>query len=106
VFVHQKLYSVFVVTIWCAVVSLLKAMLKESHAVERKTNGDHFYFSDKYFVSLGPWMALVMWYGRRDVTLHSWITIYTCCCGKWRQSDRGFISGGGGGFGPCLRDHL
>jgi hypothetical protein len=46
-FVYQKLYSVFVVTIWCAVVTLLKAMLKESHVIERKTYGDHFSFSDK-----------------------------------------------------------
>jgi hypothetical protein len=46
--------------IWRVVVSLFSAILKESHAIERKTDGDHFSFSDRYFVSLGPWMALAI----------------------------------------------
>jgi hypothetical protein len=42
------------------VVSLLNAMLKESHAMDWNTDGGHFYFSDRYFINLGPWMALDM----------------------------------------------
>jgi hypothetical protein len=65
----------------------LNAMLKESHAIGKKTNGNHFSFSGIYFVSLGPWMAFAMCYGRRDMTLRCWITMETYCSGKWRQSE-------------------
>jgi hypothetical protein len=59
--VHQKLNVVFIVTICLVVVNLLKAILKESHAIELKTDGGHFYLSDSYLNSLGPWMAFDMW---------------------------------------------
>jgi hypothetical protein len=80
--VDQKLYIVFVVTIWRAVVGLLNVMLKESHAIDLKTDGDNFSVSERYLVTLSPWMALAMRYGRREVTLLCCITIEICCSGK------------------------
>jgi hypothetical protein len=35
-------------------------MLKESHAIYLNTDGGHFYFSERYLASLGPWVAVAM----------------------------------------------
>jgi hypothetical protein len=61
IFGHHKLNIVFVVMICHAVVNLLKAILKESHAMELKTDSGHLSLSDRYLISLGPWMAFDMW---------------------------------------------
>jgi hypothetical protein len=56
IFVHQKLNIVFLVTICISVVNLFEAILKESHAMDLKTDGGHLYLSDRYLISVVPWI--------------------------------------------------